>query len=194
MLTDGEGEDEDTTLGSVRSKPTAARGRGKAATTTRPSSGPAKKAPATKGRGKKKVVEEEEEEEEEDQDVIMINDDDDEEDDSLFVRSQPARSTTRKPAARTSARAKSPVKKAPSRASKQSTLNFSQPPAQRIQAPSRAAKGKKAVQELVSLSSCAFTSITNGIAIRMRTRSPTTTTTTPSSPHHLLVPLGGDKE
>ncbi|KAF2002889.1 DNA repair exonuclease [Amniculicola lignicola CBS 123094] len=145
ILADADDGDEDGIASLAPSKP-AARGRGKAAATTRKTPAAPKKAPAARGsRGKKKVVEEEEEEE--DRDVIMLDDeDDDEEDDdeeALFVK--PTRAVAKKPAAKATSRAKSPAKKAPARsAAKQSTLNFSQPSTQR--AP-RAAASRKKVQE-----------------------------------------------
>ncbi|KAF2189716.1 DNA repair exonuclease [Zopfia rhizophila CBS 207.26] len=142
--TDAEDEDDEDDLASIPPKKPAARGRGKAAGTTRKTAAAPKKAPAAKGgRGKKKVVEEDEDDDE-DGDVIMIDEDDDEEDEeSLFVK--PSRTTVKKPAARASTRAKSPVKKTTTRGpTKQSTLNFSQTSTQRSQASARAPRGRKA--------------------------------------------------
>ncbi|KAJ9623225.1 meiotic recombination [Taxawa tesnikishii (nom. ined.)] len=128
--------DEDADLGSIPPKP--ARGRGKAAGTTRKTAAATKRAaPArTTGRGKKKlVVEEEDEDEEEEEEPILIDDDEDDEEEEesqgLFVsqaKKAPAKTTTR--------RAASPKKKAQARstttratrapAGQQTTLNFSQ--------------------------------------------------------------------
>jgi double-strand break repair protein MRE11 len=159
VRSDNEAEKEDDeSLASIPSKKAAARGRGKAAGTTRQTATATKKAaPAAKGgRGKKKVVEEEEESDEvDDGDVIMI-DDDDEESDGMFVSSQ-KKAPAKKPVAKAKApaRTKSPVKKAaPAKAktsATQSKLNFSQTPTPRSQ-PTRpaASRGKKVVQEPVS--------------------------------------------
>jgi double-strand break repair protein MRE11 len=106
--TDGEDpvDGDDNDLSFVPPEKPAARGRAKAAVGTQSSAASKKTAPAS-GRGKKKVVEEEEEDEE-DEDVIMLDDDEEDESQSLFVK--PTRSTARKPAAKTSARTKSPPK------------------------------------------------------------------------------------
>ncbi|KAF2661429.1 DNA repair exonuclease [Lophiostoma macrostomum CBS 122681] len=144
---DAENENDDDPA-PIASKKPAARGRAKATGTTRKAlAAPTKTAANKVGRGKKKVVEEEEESDEEDEegDAIMIDDDDDEEEDeALFVK--PSRATAKKTTSKPSTRAKSPPKKAPARATKQATLNFSQTPTQRSQQPARAAKGRK-VQE-----------------------------------------------
>ncbi|KAJ4367679.1 meiotic recombination [Neocucurbitaria cava] len=154
IRSDDEGEkDDDESLASVPAKP-AARGRGKAAATSRQTIAATKKAtPVAKGgRGKRKIVEEEEDDEDDDGDIVMISDDDDESAEDLFVK--PAKKApARKAAAKAPARAKSPAKKTASTrakapaASKQSTLNFSQTPSQRSQ-PTRAtpARGRKAVE------------------------------------------------
>lgn len=110
--------DEDGDLGSIPTKATGAKGRGKATATTRK---PAAKKPAAKatGRGKKKAVSESESEEDDDDenDVMIIDDDEDEE---LFV--QPATKTKKAPAKRSV----SPVKKTPAKKATgtQSRLNF----------------------------------------------------------------------
>ncbi|KAF2833335.1 DNA repair exonuclease [Ophiobolus disseminans] len=144
----------DASLVSVTAKKPAARGRGKAAGTTRATATAKKAAPAAKGgRGKKKVVEEEDEEEE-DSDVVMLSDIADEESDeeAMFVKETKKKAPARKPAttAKAPARAKSPAKKVASRAkasvaAKQSTLSFSQ--TQRSQ-PTRtpAARGRKVAE------------------------------------------------
>ncbi|KAF2691364.1 DNA repair exonuclease [Lentithecium fluviatile CBS 122367] len=154
--TDAEEDGDEEDAPSSRAKKPAARGRGgKAAGTTRQTAAAAKKTPAPKkapaakgGRGKKKVVEEEESDVDEDGDAIMIssgNDDESEED--LFVRQRPA-------AKKAAARTKSPPKKTPTSrakapATKQSTLNFSQPSMQRSQAPRAAAsRATKKTQEI----------------------------------------------
>lgn len=142
ILRDSEGEvvsddEEDESLGSSVPKAKSTRGKGKtAATSSRKMTAALKKAaPAkkTSARSKRKEPSEDEDEEEDD-DVIMIDDDDDdeEEDDALFVK-QSKKAATVKAAPK---RAASPPKrKAPARsaakpaASKQSTLNFSQPAA-----------------------------------------------------------------
>ncbi|KAH5593883.1 double strand break repair protein [Parastagonospora nodorum] len=145
---------DDASVASVTTKKATARGRGKAAGTTRQTAAAAKKKPtpaAKGGRGKKKVVEEEEDEEEED--VIMLSDDDEESDEGMFVPEVMKKAPAKKTAAKAPARAKSPAKKTTtSRAKapatgKQSTLNFSQPASQRSQ-PTRtpAARGKKAAE------------------------------------------------
>ncbi|KAF2842205.1 DNA repair exonuclease [Patellaria atrata CBS 101060] len=153
---EGENEqDEDEDLGSIAPKPAAARGRGKAAATTRKTAVTTvavKKAPTAKpaakgGRGKKQIIEESEDEEEDDNDVIMIDDDDDEEsEEALFVKPKrgPAKSASKatskaaaKPATKSaSRRTASPAKRAPparAPAAKQAKLDFSQAPTQRSQ-------------------------------------------------------------
>ena len=141
---ENEAENDDADLTSLPAKKSAARGRGKATGTTRKPAKAPKKAPA--GRGKKQVIEEEDDEDEEDEDIIMLDDNDDDEED-LFVK------PIRKPATKTTARAKSPAKKVAPKArapAKQSTLNFSQAPTQRSQparaAPSRARKVQEPVR------------------------------------------------
>ena len=153
-------KDDDNDLGSIPTRRPAARGRAKATGTTRQTAATRKTAPAAKStRGKRRVVEEEEEEEEEEEDedgdAIMISDNDEESAEELFVKpakKAPARKTA--PVAKAPARAKSPVKKTPApartrapAASKQATLNFSQPSTQRSQ-PTRvtASRGKKAAE------------------------------------------------
>ncbi|CAO2650317.1 Nn.00g016090.m01.CDS01 [Neocucurbitaria sp. VM-36] len=154
IRSDNEGEKEDReNLGSVPAKKPAARGRGKAAATSRQKAAvPKKTAPAAQGgRGKKKVVEEEEDDEDEDGDIVMISDDDEESAEDLFVKA--TKPAAKKAATRAPARAKSPAKKTATTrgkapvAAKQSTLNFSQTPSQRSQ-PTRAApqRGRKAVE------------------------------------------------
>ncbi|KAF2869697.1 hypothetical protein BDV95DRAFT_596029 [Massariosphaeria phaeospora] len=151
--TDAEMEDDDPQ--SIPAKKPAARGRAKAVGTTRATASAAKKPPAARaGRGKKKVIEEEEEEDDYDGDAMVIVSDDDEEAEDLFVR--PTKTTTKKPATRAPARTKSPPKKAPARgtrqaATKQSTLNFSQPSTQRSQA-TRAPRGRKAQEPVLLVS------------------------------------------
>jgi len=157
---------EDASLASLTAKKPAARGRGKAAGTTRQTAAAAKKAtPAAKGgRGKRKIVEEEEEEEEpEDPDVVMVSDGPDEESDpeTMFVKETKKKAPAKKPAAaaKAPARAKSPVKRTATRskapvAAKQSTLNFSQPATQRSQ-PTRTpvARGRKVAEPASDTSS-----------------------------------------
>jgi double-strand break repair protein MRE11 len=156
-LENADDDDEEVSLASVLTKKPAARGRGKAASTARAPTAAAKKkpAPAAKGgRGKKQVVEDEEEEEadDDDGDVIMLSDDDEESDEAIFVP-ETKKAPARKPAARATARVKSPARKAPAprakatTTSKQSTLNFSQPSSLRSQ-PTRnpAARSKKAAE------------------------------------------------
>jgi double-strand break repair protein MRE11 len=149
---DDDEEDEDNdSLASVPTKKPAARGRGKAAGTTRQTAAATKtKAPlaAKSVRGKKKVVEEEEDDDDDD-DVIMVSDNDEESDDAVFV-SEAKKAPAKKPATRAPARAKSPAKKttasrAKAPAAKQSTLNFSQTPRSQ---PTRAppARGKKVAE------------------------------------------------
>ncbi|KAF2706670.1 DNA repair exonuclease [Pleomassaria siparia CBS 279.74] len=152
---DGDGNGDDLAALPAKKPVASARGRGKAAATTRTPAAP-KKSPAAKAaRGRKKVIVVEEEEddsdEDEDGDVNMDDDDDvdDDDEEALFVK--PSRSATRKPAPKPSARAKSPVKKAPPKSVakapvKQSTLNFSQSSTRRNQ-PARAPPSRKKVQE-----------------------------------------------
>lgn len=145
---------DDDNKGTVPAKKPATRGRGKAAGTTRQTAATTKKATlAVKGsRGKKKVIEEEEEDEDDDGDVIMISDNNEESAEDLFVGAK-KKAPAKKPAARVPTRVKSPPKKpatarakAPA-AAKQSTLNFSQTPAQRSQ-PTRptASRGRKVAE------------------------------------------------
>ncbi|KAJ4296639.1 meiotic recombination [Kalmusia sp. IMI 367209] len=167
--TDSE-EDEDLAAAAQPRKP-AARGRGKAAGTTRQTvaatkkaTTTTKKAPAPKTtRGKKKAaVEEEEDDVDEDSDVIMIEDNniegaggDSDSGEDLFVGQ---RSTATKPASKAPTRAKSPAKKTAATrtrapATKQSTLNFSQSSAQRGPTPrastqrAAASRAKKVIEE-----------------------------------------------
>ncbi|KAF3000298.1 meiotic recombination [Curvularia kusanoi] len=158
IRSDNEAEKEDDDFGTVSKRKPAARGRGKATGTSRQATTTTttrKAAPAAKGsRGKKKIVEEEEDEDE-DGDAIMISDDDEESAEDLFVKpSKKAIPKKAAPAPRAPARAKSPPKRAPAPArtraptsSKQTTLNFSQPPTQRSQ-PARgtASRGRKAAE------------------------------------------------
>lgn len=138
----------------------APRGLAKASGTIRSGAAMKKATPAAKStRGKRKVVEDEEEDEEvevvEAGDTIMISDDDEESAEDLFVK--PAKKAPAKkaaPRAKAPARAKSPAKKTPAptrtrapAASKQTTLDFSQPSAQRSQ-PARGtvSRGRKAAE------------------------------------------------
>lgn len=154
IRSDNEAENDDNDLGSIPTRKPAARGRAKATGATRQTAAAKKAAPAAKGtRGKKKVVEEEEEEDE-DGDAIMISDDDEESAEDLFVKPTKKAPAKRAAPAKAPARAKSPVKKTPAStrtrapaATKQSTLNFSQPSTQRSQ-PTRgtAPRGKKVTE------------------------------------------------
>jgi double-strand break repair protein MRE11 len=168
IRSDDEGDMDDVAVPSVPSRKPAARGRGKAVATTRPTATATKKAApiARGGRGSKKVVEEEEEEEVEedaDGDAIMISEDDDESAEDLFVKQKkaPAKKpiAARAPAkapAKASTKAKSPVKKTPvtqTRApatSKQTTLSFSQTPTQRSQPTRTTASRSRKLAEPVS--------------------------------------------
>ncbi|KAF3051443.1 meiotic recombination [Didymella keratinophila] len=156
IRSDNEAEHDDNDLGSIPTRKPASRGRAalEAAGAARKKAAPKKAVPAAKGsRGKKKVVEEEEEEDE-DGDAIMISDDDEESAEDLFVK--PTKKTPARKAApaKVSARAKSPAKKTPAStrtrapaATKQSTLNFSQPSTQRSQTTrGTAPRGKKAAE------------------------------------------------
>ena len=158
IRSNNEAEKDDDDLGSIPTRKPTARGRTKAAETTRRTATTRKTATAVKGtRGKRKVVEEEEEEDE-DGDAIMISEDDEESAEDLFVK--PAKKTPAKktaPAAKVPARAKSPVKKTPApartrapAASKQTTLNFSQPSTQRSQPMRSITSRRKKVAEPVS--------------------------------------------
>lgn len=157
IRSDNEGENDDNDMGSIPTRKPAPRNRAtpEAAEISRQKSAMKKKAaPAAKGtRGKKKVVEEEEEEDE-DGDAIMISDDDEESAEDLFVKPTKKAPARRAAPAKAPARAKSPAKKTPASkrarapaATKQSTLNFSQPSTQRSQ-PTRgtASRGKKAAE------------------------------------------------
>ncbi len=143
---ESEADDNGNSVAPATKKP-AARGRGKATGTTRQTTAASKKtAPVAKAPSKRKVIEEEEDDDNGD-DVIMIDDDDEESAEELFVKAT-RKAPAKKPAAKAPARAKSPVKKTPAArakapaASKQSTLNFSQPPTQRSQ-PTRAAPARR---------------------------------------------------
>ncbi|KAH7414231.1 Mre11 DNA-binding presumed domain-containing protein [Phaeosphaeria sp. MPI-PUGE-AT-0046c] len=156
---EGKGDNEgDNALTSGAAKKPAARGRGKAADTTRKTSTAAKKtsASAAKSAGKRKAFEEEDDDDDEDEDVIMVSDNDEESDDAVFVpevKKAPAKKAPLKKApTKAPARAKSPAKKVPAArakasASKQSILDFSQGSVQRSQ-PTRtsAARSKKAAE------------------------------------------------
>jgi double-strand break repair protein MRE11 len=160
IRSDNEAEkDDDNDLGSIPTRRPAAHGRAKATGTTRQTVATKKAAPAAKStRGKRRVVEEEDEEEEEedeDGDAIMISDDDEESAEDLFVK--PAKKAPPKksaPVAKAPARAKSPVKKTPApartrapAASRQATLNFSQPSTQRSKSTRvTASRGKKTAE------------------------------------------------
>ena len=156
--TDAEDEAEDGNLASIPSRKPAPRAKGKAPAATRKPAAPAKKVPPTRtARGKRKAFEDEEDDEEEDEDVIMIEDDDEEEEDeeSLFVKPAASRTTTRKPAARKPA-AKAPArtaspKKTTARATKQSTLNFSQSSTPRGQPPASTTRGRKLLEPVRSI-------------------------------------------
>ncbi|KAF2472184.1 DNA repair exonuclease [Lindgomyces ingoldianus] len=143
--TDAEDVDEEAAASAASKRPPA-RGRSKAAGTTRKTAtAPRKALVARARRGEKKVVEEDGDEEEDDNSDVVMGDDDDEEDDApLFVPS--IRTAAKKASTKASTRAKSPAKKTTTRASKQSTLNFSQAPTQRSQVPARVSRGKK-IQE-----------------------------------------------
>jgi double-strand break repair protein MRE11 len=172
IRSDNEEDVDDVSIASGTAKKPAARGRGKAAATTRPRATATKKAvPAVRnGRGSKKAVAEEEEEEVEedaDGDAIMISGDDDESAEDLFVKQKkapakkpvvskaPAKALAKAPA-KAPAREKSPVKKTPvSRtrapaASKQTTLSFSQTPTQRSQPTRTTASRSRKLAEPVS--------------------------------------------
>ncbi|KAF3043409.1 meiotic recombination [Didymella heteroderae] len=154
IRSDNEPENDDHDTGSILTRKSAARGRSKAAGTTRQTATTRKVAPAAKGtRGKKQVVDEEEEEDE-DGDAIMISDDDEESAEDLFVKPTKKAAAKKTAPMKAPARSKSPVKKTPAStrtkapaATKQSTLNFSQPSAQRNQ-PTRgtAPRAKKAAE------------------------------------------------
>lgn len=133
MDVDDEGDD-----GPIAPKP--ARGRGKAAGTTRKTAAATKKVAPAKpaARGKKKPVFEESESEEVEEPILIDDDDDEEQEEEesqgLFVSQAsaatapakaPAKRTAAKPAARTPAPRTSRAS-----ATKQSTLNFSQPATQ----------------------------------------------------------------
>ena len=145
---DGQNEDEDEDENDTASRPsktTAARGRGKAAA-PRKTATTIKKAtaPAKTGRGRKKVIEESEEEADEDKDVMMIDPSEDEvEESQLFLKPEPPSRASKKAAP--AKKPAPPVKQTPARAAatKQSTLNFSQPASQRSQANVRG-KGRAA--------------------------------------------------
>lgn len=155
IRSDDESDKDDQIVASGSTKKPAARGRAKAAGTTRQTTAPAKRAaaPAARGRGKKAVVEEEEDDEDEDGDVVMISDDDEESAEDLFVK--PKRAAAKKAPAKAPARAKSPPKKTPASrakpkapaATKQTSLNFTQPSTQRSQ-PARApaSRAKRTVE------------------------------------------------
>jgi double-strand break repair protein MRE11 len=155
IRSDNEAENDDNDFGSIPTRKPAARGRAKATGSTRQSPAAKKAAPAAKGtRGKKKVIEEEEEEEDEDGDAIMISDDDEESAEDLFVKATKRAPAKKAAPARAPAKAKSHAKKTPvstrtraPAATKQSTLNFSQPSTQRSQ-PTRgtASRSKKAAE------------------------------------------------
>ncbi|KAF2798346.1 DNA repair exonuclease [Melanomma pulvis-pyrius CBS 109.77] len=175
MHTDNEAEEDEDNLASLPTKKPIARGRGKASGATRKTVPAPRKAPPAKGgRGKKKVIEEEEDDEDEDGDINMDDDDDDDEEDedALFVK--PSRTATRKPAARTSTRAKSPVKKTaakPRASAKQSTLNFSQASTQRSQAaraPPRGKKGQEPSDDEISDEDDAFEPVSTSRSARSR--------------------------
>ncbi|KAF1972869.1 DNA repair exonuclease, partial [Bimuria novae-zelandiae CBS 107.79] len=140
--TDEEQDEDDPAPVAPARKP--ARGRGKAAGTTRQTAAAAKKTTAaakkvlatTATRGRRKVVPEEEDDDDENSDVVMVEREDanieeasESDAEDLFVGQKRA---ARKPASKAPARAKSPVKKTPAGrtrkapATKQSTLNFSQ--------------------------------------------------------------------
>lgn len=154
---EGEAEDEEAaSIAPVATKKPAARGRGKAAGTTRKTTAAPKKTPApvTKSnRVERKAFEEEDDEDEDD--VVMISDNDEESDDAVFVP-EVKKAPAKKAAAKAPARAKSPAKKTPAArtkasASKQSTLNFSQPSTQRSQSTrTPAARSKKAAEPVSS--------------------------------------------
>jgi len=157
IRSNNETENNDDDLGSIPTRKPAARGRTKATEATRRTATIRKTASAAKGtRGKRKIAEEEEEDE--DGDAIMISEDDEESAEDLFVKptkKAPAKKTA--PAAKVPARAKSPVKKtsAPARtrapaASKQTTLDFSQPSTQRSQPVRSTASRRKRAAEPVS--------------------------------------------
>lgn len=160
IRSDNEAEKHDNDLGSIPTRKPAARGQAKATGTTRQTAATKKMAPAAKGtRGKKKIFEEEEEEDE-DGDAIMISDDDEESAEDLFVKPTKKAPAKKAAPAKAPARAKSPVKKTPAStrtrapaATKQSTLNFSQPSTQRSQ-PTRgtAPRGKKAAEPVGEMS------------------------------------------
>ncbi|GAB7350667.1 hypothetical protein MBLNU459_g1232t1 [Dothideomycetes sp. NU459] len=133
-VVDDEGEEEDT--GSLAPKATSSRGRGKSATTSSRKMNTAlkKAAPAKKPAARNKRKEPSEDEDEMDDDVvIMIDDEDEDEDDGLFVKQGNKKAPTKTVAKRAAsppkrtAQARSAAPK--STAGKQSTLNFSQPPA-----------------------------------------------------------------
>lgn len=139
-------DNEEDSHASVQPKKAAAtrgRGRGragKAAGTTRATAAATKKkaAPAKKTTARsRRNASEDEEEEEDDNDVIMIDDDDDDEDDGLFVKE-----TTKKAPAKTTTR-KTPARGAATKASKQTTLAFSQTPAPSQPRTSGAATGAR---------------------------------------------------
>lgn len=160
IRSDNEADKDDADLGSIKTRKPAVRGRAKATGASRQTAAAKKAAPAAKAtRAKKKVVEEEEEDEEEEAgDAIMISDDDEESAEDLFVK--PAKKAPAKKAAaptKAPARAKSPTKKVPAStrtgapaSSKQTTLNFSQPPTQRSQPTRGAASRGRKVAEPVS--------------------------------------------
>jgi double-strand break repair protein MRE11 len=176
IRSDNEEDVDDVSIASGPAKKPAARGRGKAAATIRPTVTATKKAAlvARSGRGSKKAIAEEEEEEVEedaDGDAIMISGDDDESAEDLFVKQKKApakkpvasrahaKAQTKAPAkaaAKAPAKEKSPVKKTPvSRtrapaASKQTTLSFSQTPTQRSQPTRTTASRSRKLAEPVS--------------------------------------------
>lgn len=162
IRSDNEGENDDNDLGSMPTRKPATHNRAapEVAETSRQKLVTKKKAaPARKGtRGKKKVIEEEEEEDE-DGDAIMISDDDEESAEDLFVKPTKKVPARRAVPAKAPARAKSPAKKTPAStrtrapaATKQSTLNFSQPSTQRSQ-PARGttSRGKKAAEPVSNM-------------------------------------------
>lgn len=157
-MASGPSDVDDNASEAVSMVSTSARGRGRgrggrttAPSTRKPAAAAKKAAPARATRGKKKVIEEEEDED--DSDIPMVlNDNDDEEDsdDLIFSRAPPksaAKPAPKKPAAKApAARKAAPVRKPA--ASKQSTLNFTQP-SQR--APPSSGRANKPI-ELVGVS------------------------------------------
>lgn len=141
-------------------KTAAARGRGKAAATTRQTAtaskaktskaSTAKAAPARVSRAKKPVVIEDDDDEDEEEDAMVVDDDSDE-DEALFVKPK-ARAAAAKPATRAAPakRNASPAKKAPAKSNaRQTTLSFSQPATQ-TQTRQTSGTGRKKVVEIVS--------------------------------------------